>query len=416
MRHSGSHLIITSIILFATASIVSGIEVRRIIVKYFTPGYRPNQTSFGQNPTIDKNDAMRQRIPVQLKEVASGFSQPTDTQFFPNNPSLMVVLEQMGHAKWFDLKSKKSGEWFKVDVTTISEQGLLGLAFHSQFPSNGRFFINYTTKKDGREISRIEEWYVNPAHPETSTPKPVKTIMEVDQPYSNHNAGQLAFGPDGFLYIGFGDGGWMGDPHNNGQNPSTLLGSMLRIDINHPDPGKAYGIPKDNPFINHPTYRPETWAYGLRNPWRYSFDPQGRLIVADVGQDLWEEIDIVEKGKNYGWNIREARHCFRPKENCKRKGLTDPIYEYTRDDGGSITGGYVYLGEEIPALKEKYILGDFLSGRVWALDLPKSTNALAKVYALGKWPMLISTFGRDAQGNIYLADFASGKIYRIIPG
>jgi glucose/arabinose dehydrogenase len=214
------------------------------------------------------------------------------------------------------------------------------------------------------------------------------------------------------LYIGFGDGGSADDPHGNGQNLSTLLSKMLRIDVDRRDPGLQYAIPKDNPFVGKAGARPEIWAYGLRNPWRYSFDPRGRLIVADVGQNHEEEIDIVERGANLGWNRREGRHCFPIGQSCDAKGLVDPIFEYGRGDGISVTGGYVYQGKALPELAGKYIFGDYGSGRVWALDLPDTIKpTTAKV--LGVWPRTFSTFGRDGSGEIYAGDYASGEIVRM---
>ncbi|HNJ67033.1 MAG TPA: PQQ-dependent sugar dehydrogenase, partial [Turneriella sp.] len=219
---------------------------------------------------------------------------------------------------------------------------------------------------------------------------------------------------DGMLYIGWGDGGFKDDPKGHGQNPKTLLGSMLRVSVEPDASGKPYTVPSDNPFVGNPAYAPETFAWGFRNPWRYSFDPKGRLIVADVGQDLFEEIDIVEKGANYGWNIREGAHCFEPKENCKTENLRDPVYEYGRKEGQSLTGGYVYTGTAIAALKDKYVFADFVSGRIWAIQLPESAQGkVDKAYTLGQWPVLISAFGRDNGGNLYAADFGSGKILRL---
>jgi glucose/arabinose dehydrogenase len=216
------------------------------------------------------------------------------------------------------------------------------------------------------------------------------------------------------LYIGWGDGGWRGDPHNNGQNPMTMLGSMLRIDVNGRSGGRDYAIPQDNPFVRREDGLAEVWAYGLRNPWKYSFAPDGRLIVADVGQDEYEEIDIISRGGNYGWNIREGRHCYRPSSGCRTNELIDPVYEYSHEEGQSVTGGYVYTGERISDLKGRYIFGDFVQGRVWALDLADKNSAMqAEVYTLGKWPLMISTFGRDHDGELYVADFAGGAIYRM---
>jgi glucose/arabinose dehydrogenase len=293
--------------------------------------------------------------------------------------------------------------------------GLLGLAFHPQFEDTRLFYLNYTPKETRKTVSRVAEWRWEKG----SAPKEQRVIMEVEQPYQNHNAGALAFGPDGYLYIGWGDGGWADDPHDNAQNPRVLLGKMLRIDVDKAPPGKSYRVPDDNPFTEDKRYAPEIWALGLRNPWRYSFDSRGRLIVADVGQNEWEEISIVEKGVNYGWRIKEASHCFNPPRDCaKQIELRDPITEYGRDDGQSITGGYEYKGNKIPPLAGHYVFGDFVSGRIWALRTPEKPTATVRredFTALGRWPIAISTFGQDSAGEIFVADFSGGVIYQLCP-
>lgn len=368
----------------------------------------------GLRPSIEGPDLERKRIDVVLVPVARGFDSPTDVQFPPGESRLAVVLEKSGTAKWVWLPDGSSGDLFKVEVLTESEEGLLGLAFHPRFSENGRFFVSYVAAVGGDDTSVVEEWRVPPgADLRSAKPAAQRRLMLVKQPYQNHDAGQLAFGPDGFLYIGWGDGGYADDPHGHGQNPSTLLGEMLRIDVDREEGGKPYGIPADNPFVGKPGFQPEIFARGLRNPWRYCFDPKGRLIVADVGQYKWEEIDIVVRGANYGWNVREGRHCFNPEHNCRTEGLTDPIYEYPRDDGGSITGGYVYEGKSVPALVGKYLFADFVSGRVWAIDLPGAHDGDAgPAWALGKWSLLPATFGKAADGEVYLADFGEGVLYR----
>ncbi len=361
-------------------------------------------------------DENRKRLSIRLTPVAEGLSEPTDIQFVPGKTTPMIVLEKKGRAVWHDLAGK-SGTLFEVKVLTASEEGLLGLAFHPDFLHNGKFYTNIVIDVNGQDTSRVSEWiHPHPVDITKGTPRENRVIMEVAQPYQNHNAGQLAFGPDGMLYIGWGDGGWRFDPHGNGQNGMTMLGSMLRIDINKSEGGKPYAVPRDNPFLGKGCCLPETYAIGLRNPWRYSFDPRGRLIVADVGQDLHEEIDIVTAGSNLGWNIREGAHCFQPKTGCRTQGLTEPIYEYGREEGQSITGGYVYTGKSIAALKGKYIFGDFVSGRLWAIDLPeKADGRSGEAITLGKWPLLISTLGRDGAGEIYIANFGTGIIYRLDP-
>jgi glucose/arabinose dehydrogenase len=421
------------LVVFAAAALLAGgataalncMGVRRVIGRAIAPVYKVQGDPSHLEPVFEGADATRERIAVSLTTVASGFDNITDVQFVPGDPTLAVVLEQGGKAKWASLADRASGELLSIEVLTVVEEGLLGLAFHPRFAENGKLYLNYVADRDGRDKSVVSEWRVPPgADLRKVKPAGERTIMEVIQPYPNHNAGQLTFGPDGYLYVGWGDGGSGGDPDGHGQDAMTMLGSMLRVDVDRDDPaaGKAYAVPADNPFVGRAGFLPETWAWGLRNPWRYSFDPRGRLIVADVGQNKWEEIDIVERGKNYGWNVREARHCFKPEVGCKTDGLSDPIYEYGREEGQSVTGGYVYTGEGLPALRGKYVFADFVVGRLWAIDLPDSAPApgetrapLAKSYALGKWPIVPSTLARDAAGEIYVADFASGKIFRIDP-
>jgi len=298
------------------------------------------------------------------------------------------------------------------------EEGLLGLAFHPDFAANGRLFIGYVARVGSKDVSRIAEWHLsNTSDLAHAKAKQVAVLLELEQPYQNHNGGQLAFGPDGYLYAGFGDGGFRDDPHGNGQNPATWLGSMLRIDVNTRAAGKAYGIPHDNPFVAKPGYRPETWAIGLRNPWRYSFDTLGRLVIADVGQDTWEELDIAQAGDNLGWNIKEAFSCrVEDRAQCERADLVAPVFAYGREDGASITGGFVYTGERIAALRGLYVFGDFVSGRLFAIALPRDrTQRVQAPIALGKWPIMPSTFGRDHRGELYVASLPGGEIYRLDP-
>jgi glucose/arabinose dehydrogenase len=211
------------------------------------------------------------------------------------------------------------------------------------------------------------------------------------------------------LYVGLGDGGAANDPQDNGQKPGALLGKMLRLDVDG-----ASLVPSDNPFVGREGWRPEIWAYGLRNPWRYVFAPDGRLVVADVGQNLWEEVSVVGRGDNMGWARREGAHCFPPKRQCSAEGMVDPIHEYGREEGISITGGVFATGDAVPALRGKYLFADFGSGRFWAIDLPKGVQRVDTVHSLGRWPVTPSAFGRDAAGNVYVADFARGIVYRFV--
>lgn len=401
-------LITTAILGFAPGCT----KFKRELVKSFSPQYKVEGDGTRLKAEFSGKDESRKRLAVRLSKVAGGFTQITDMQFFPSG-GYAVVLEKTGTAKWLSLADNRQGAWFRVNVLTDSEQGLLGLAFHPRFAENGRFFANYIVSKDGADVSRVAEFYVSPGNV-TAPPKQTGLVMEVTQPYPNHNAGQLAFGPDGYLYIGWGDGGWLDDPQGNGQKMDTRLGKMLRVDVDRAEKGKGFAIPADNPFLAQPGVLPEIWASGLRNPWRYSFDSRGRLIVADVGQNLWEEVNLVRKGDNLGWKVREGRHCFEPAEGCPAAGFIEPVFEYGRDEGISITGGYTNEGSRIPDLRGKYVFGDFATGRMWAIEVPDEPKPV-DAYTLGKWPVLISTFGRDTQGELYVADFGGGAVYRIDP-
>ena len=360
-------------------------------------------------PAFEGPDATRPQIAVRLVPVARDLPEPTDIQFPPGDADRMVVLSKSGVARWVRLSTGERGTLLQLDVSTRSEMGLLGLAFHPQFELNGLVIVNYCPSA-GERRSVLSAFTVDRA---TWTASGERVLLEVAQPYANHDAGQLAFGPDGMLYVGWGDGGSGGDPRGNGQDATTLLGAMLRIDVDRADGDRPYAVPADNPFVGHPAARPEIWATGLRNPWRFSFAPDGRLVVADVGQDAWEEIDVVERGDNLGWNTREGRHCYPPDARCDATGFTDPVYEYSHEEGQSVTGGYVYSGKAVPALGGKYVFGDFVDGRIWAIDLPVDRSELATASALGRWPILLSTFGRDADGELYVADYGSGTVYRL---
>lgn len=393
--------------------------MRAAIISVYPTDYEAesiNTASAGTGPTavFDGADTDRDRLNIRIHPVAESFNQPVDIQFPPNESHRMVILEKTG-AAWLlsgeDFSQRQ--KFLSLDVLTASEQGLLGLAFHPAFADNGRFFTNATVDHPAGEFTRITEWTVDPGA-EKWEAEEVGEVLKVRQPYANHNAGQLAFGPDGYLYIGFGDGGWRNDPDGNGQNGKTWLGSMLRIDV---DGEKPYAIPPDNPFLGNPQVADEAFAIGLRNPWKYSFTQDGRLIVADVGQDTTEEVDIVAAGDNLGWALREANHCFPPDvSDCPTQDLVEPIATYPRTEGVSITGGYVVTDAAAGPLAGKYVYGDFASGRLWALDVPDTVSPgdpEAKVYALGRWGVLVSTFGRDGQGRVYLADFGKGEVYRV---
>lgn len=338
----------------------------------------------------------------------------------PEGSPYVYLTSQNGQIYRIDTRENEPDRvlWLDIEDILVSggERGLLGLAFHPDFANNGQFFVNYTAPSPLRTVvSRFE--VTDPAAPEhistLGDPDSEEILLEFNQPFSNHNGGHIAFGPDGYLYIASGDGGSGGDPQNNAQNPQNLLGAMLRIDVNTE---AGYEIPSDNPYFDSESGRDEVFAIGLRNPWRFSFDRErGDLWVADVGQNAWEAIHIVENGKNYGWKIIEGSHCFPMESLCIVDGLEFPVFEYNHDNGDrSITGGYVYRGSELSTLQGKYIYGDFISGRVWALDYDHDSDDVISNTELMNNPFNISAFGEDASGEIYILGYGNGTVYRII--
>jgi glucose/arabinose dehydrogenase len=291
-------------------------------------------------------------------------------------------------------------------VSCCSERGLLGLAFHPDYINNGFFYINYTNTNGNTVVAR----YTVSDDPNVADPSSAIILLTVLQLFTNHNGGQLQFGPDGYLYIGMGDGGGGGDPQNNAQNLGTLL-----IDV---DSGLPFTIPPDNPFVGNPGARDEIWALGLRNPWRFSFDRlTGDLFIADVGQNDWEELNVQSAsstgGENYGWRLMEGNHCFNPPTNCNDGTLTMPVLEYNHSLGCSITGGFRYRGTEIQQLHGTYLYGDYCSGRIWGAKNDDST--VWSTEELLNTNLSISAFGEDESGEIYLAHYSSvkGAVYRI---
>jgi len=343
------------------------------------------------------------------------FSQPLDLQHANDESGRLFVVEKHGVIRVFenDPATESTSPFLdirdRVDASG-NEEGLLGLAFHPNYPTNGYFYVNYTAADPNRTV--IARFQVSPQNANVAETESELQILSFSQPFSNHNGGQLAFGPDGYLYIAVGDGGSGGDPDGNAQNRNTLLGSILRIDINNPSSGKNYGIPSDNPYVgNSATFREEIYAYGLRNPWRFSFDPEtGQLWTGDVGQNSFEEIDIIEAGGNYGWNIMEGMHCFEPSSGCDQSGLQMPVWEYGRDQGISVTGGYVYRGSALNQLTGLYIYGDFGTGKIWALDATDTDDP--QNIELTDADFSISSFGTDATNELYICSF-DGSIYKL---
>lgn len=401
----------TKLLLATTAAVVSvslavttwySEKARRTLIENLPMAYKAFAGPLAG--TFSGLDADRKQQPIVLVPIVNGTLQPTDVQFEPTT-GVMLVLEQKGKLRWFH--DGAEGLVIELPVRFVSEEGLLGLAFHPNYTENHLFYMNLVVEEGGQDVSVVEEFTAIDGDITQGAIRGRRILQQI-QPYQNHDAGQLQFGPDGMLYIGWGDGGFRADPHDNAQDGRTWLGSMLRVDIDNKDEGLEYAVPPDNPFVGQDGFRPETWAYGLRNPWRYSFTPSGQLVMADVGQDLYEEISIIPKGGNMGWKVWESQHCFSPKTDCPSEGFVPALYEYGRDDGNSITGGYTYTGSKFEELNDLWIFGDFVTGRLWGIDLDT-----AEVTALGRWPVLPSSFGRDPSGEIYVADYGSGTIFRI---
>jgi glucose/arabinose dehydrogenase len=336
--------------------------------------------------------------------VESGLGDPVFVTHAGDRSGRLFVIEQPGRIRIVANGTLAPAPFLDISSRVLSggERGLLGLAFHPAYARNGRYFVNYTRRPD--HFTVIAEYRVS-SDPNVSE-RAERVVLVIEQPsYTNHKGGMIAFGADGFLYIGMGDGGSGGDPQNRAQNPQELLGKMLRIDVNR---GSPYAIPPDNPFVGGGG-RAEIWALGLRNPWRFSFDRQTReLWAGDVGQGAWEEIDVIRRGGNYGWRIMEGAHCYDPPQ-CDRQGLELPVAEYAHDSGRcSVTGGYVYRGTAIPRLAGMYVYGDYCSGEIFGLR-----GATRRV--LLDTNLRISSFGEDQAGEVYVVDYEGG-VYRLIVG
>ncbi len=380
---------------------------------------RPGMTALSGSASANSLDAALPDQPgagppaIALEPLPARLERPVHITHAGDGSGRLFVVEKRGRI--VALRDGVASPTSFLDISSLvgssgSEQGLLGLAFHPRYRENGRFFVNYTDRAGDTVIAS----YQVSADPEVADPTSGRVLLSVDQPAANHNGGLVLFGPDGYLWIGLGDGGGAGDRFGNGQNRQTLLGKMLRIDVDHGDP---YGIPPDNPFAGSADTRPEIWALGLRNPWRYAFDRQtGDLYIADVGQNAWEEVDVQRAGspggENYGWPLMEGKHCYR--SSCDSSTYVAPVAEYGRDGGCSITGGHVYRGARVPSLWGRYVFGDYCSGRMWALDEP--VPGAWRLVELPRTGLQISSFGEDEAGELYVAGYGDGRVYRIVEG
>jgi len=371
----------------------------------------PTPTDPGDPPESSAVTALAMQL------VASGLDDPLDLQAPPGDSRLFIV-EQPGRIRIVRDGTLLAQPFLDLSGSILGgfERGLLGLAFHPDYAANGRFFVNYT---DGRGDTRIAEFRVS-SDPDRADPDSERLVLGVAQPFQNHNGGGLAFGPDGYLYAGLGDGGSGGDPFDNAQNLGVPLGKTLRLDV---DGGLPFAIPPDNPFASEPGAFPAIWAYGLRNPWRFAFDAEtGDLYIADVGQELIEEIDVGFAqgggGENYGWNVTEGSLCFSPSSGCSTDGITMPVLEYDHGDGCSVTGGYVYRGSALSGLQGVYFYSDFCTPFVRSFRLAggratEATDWTAQVDPEGRLEGVLS-FGTDASGELYILD-RSGSVYRVVP-
>ncbi len=358
------------------------------------------------------------RIHLGLTRIATGLSRPLLVTDAGDGSGRLFIVEQTGR-----IRIVKAGKLLATPFIDLSasvsggnEQGLLGLAFHPAYRSNGKLYVSYT---DRNGTSIIREFRVSSSNPDRVDGSSGRTLLRLRQPYANHNGGDIAFGPDGDLYIGFGDGGSAGDPGNRAQDLGTLFGKLLRIDVNRRTGALPYGIPPTNPFVGRAGLD-QIWAYGLRNPWRWSFDRvTGDLWIGDVGQDTWEEVDRAfaahgrnaGRGLDFGWKVMEASHCFAPASGCSRRGRILPLIEYRHTNGRcSVTGGFVYRGSRYPDLVGAYLFADYCSGEIWYVDRG-ATRGTAPRLALDTGAQ-ITSFGQDQAGELYVTD-ANGTVYRV---
>jgi glucose/arabinose dehydrogenase len=350
---------------------------------------------------------------IALEQITSGLQSPVAITHAGD--SRLFITQQRGTVVIWDGTRILPTPFLDIQnlVLCCGERGLLSVAFHPRFAENGYFYIDYT-EQAGPGNTVVARYSVSATDPNRADPASAKALLRIPQPFSNHNGGQLAFGPDGYLYIGMGDGGSGGDPDNRAQNLADRLGKILRIDV---DAGEPYASPASNPFVARAGARPEIWAYGLRNPWRFGFDrATGDLWIADVGQGSWEEIDFQPAtsigGENYGWRRMEGTHCFTPTSNCSEAGMILPVIEYGHGAGAcSVTGGYVYRGARYPRMHGTYFYGDYCNGMIWGAT--RAVNGAVNSSLLVDTNFAISTFGEDLNGEIYVADYNAGRLYHI---
>lgn len=356
--------------------------------------------------------------PVMLRPflgAATRFNHPVFFGAVPGFTNLFVVLEHAGKSWLVERTSAGDSQTTLLDLGGVvrvgGATGLLGLAFHPQFAQNRKYYLKYQILEDGRiKTLLVERRFTPDFHGDAG--EPARELLRITSTTQDHNGGCIVFGPDGFLYLGMGDTGPQGDPQGHGQDLSLLLGKMLRLDVDHPAEGREYGIPPGNPFANQPGARPEIWAYGLREPWRFSFDRDtGDLWLGDVGQDRFEEISILRIGENHGWNVFEGFNPYSERRRRAGENYIPPVFSYSHRDGVSVTGGYVYRGGRNPAMRGRYICADFESRRLWAIT--QTNRTLASIVELGRAPSRAVSFAQDPEGELYLVGYDDGVIYHL---
>lgn len=384
-----------------------------------SPASSPTTTAPPGEPTSPgTTPAVRRPPPVTLEPafpMLRRFDRPTAMVEVPGQ-GIFLLTTQDGEVYVFEHRrdvgeASLALDWRRHTRRQGNEEGLLGIALDPAFAENRFVYLSYIAAQGERRsvISRFRALGSGAAL--RLDPASEQVVLEVPQPYSNHNGGQIVFGPDGMLYIGLGDGGSQGDPHGHGQNVGTLLGSILRIDVRQ----LPYSIPPDNPFVGRAGARGELWAYGFRNPWRFSFDREtGALWAGDVGQNAWEEVDLVRRGANYGWSVMEGPACYRPPSGCDQAGLERPVAAYPLREGNcAVTGGFVYRGSRFPTLRGFYLFADFCSGRIWALDADAVAAGLpVEATVVATTGLGISSFAEDTSGELYALAF-DGRVYRV---
>ncbi|MCI0637564.1 MAG: PQQ-dependent sugar dehydrogenase [Gemmataceae bacterium] len=402
--HARSRLLVPDMkagMLTAIPAVVPGFEVDETPLPLHTEVAFPKLQWTGWKGETDAGKLNPLR-PILLTHAGDG----TNRVFVPTQHGVIHVFPN-------DQDAAKSKVFLDIEKLVTyrddqNEEGFLGLAFHPKYKATGEFFVFYTIKKAPKKHTNIlSRFRVSRDDPDRADPASEEILMRIERPFWNHDGGTICFGPDGFLYVTLGDGGAANDPFNNGQNLKSLLGKVLRIDVDRKDPGLNYAIPKDNPFIQDKGARPETWAYGLRNIWRMAFDKKtGKLWAGEVGQNLYEEINIIERGGNYGWKLRESYHPFSDGGVGVREDLIDPIWEYHHDVGKSITGGCVYRGKRLPELDGAYLYADYVTAKIWALWYDEGKKRVVANRTIADRRLPILSFGEDETGDVYLMTYS----------